>query len=402
MDTTVFHLGQVVVAALRAAGYKDSTIDQYQKTIKTLNVFVAARGGTYTPELGAQFAALTTSPRTGSFSAQRRMAYSRLVAVFDSYLDSGTVLLATRKRGGGGRCPTTSEFRALDAGWEADMADRGLAAATCESYGRVARGYLVYLEDHETYALNDAGPATVTGFFSSLLDRWAQSSLVWQVSNFRPFLKFCGRADLVDALSLLGIRRRHTIAAVLTDQATERLVTACASPATVGARDAAVTLLALTTGLRACDIVALRLADIDWRAQVISLVQQKTKNPVQLPMPGVLTDRLAAYVLEDRPDSGDDHVFLRSLAPHIRLADHATIYRITAEVFAKAGIVDGKAGTRLLRHNAASRLLRAAVPLPTIAAVLGHASEESTNTYLSIDQQRLLDCVLPVPVGALS
>jgi site-specific recombinase XerD len=50
----------------------------------------------------------------------------------------------------------------------------------------------------------------------------------------------------------------------------------------------------------------------------------------------------------------------------------------------------------LLRHNAASRLLAAAVPLPTIAAVLGHASEESTNLYMSVDRLRLLDCVLPV------
>ena len=56
-----------------------------------------------------------------------------------------------------------------------------------------------------------------------------------------------------------------------------------------------------------------------------------------------------------------------------------------------------KAGTRLLRHNAASRLLRAAVPLPTISAVLGHASPESTNLYLSVDEDRLLECVLPVP-----
>jgi len=50
-----------------------------------------------------------------------------------------------------------------------------------------------------------------------------------------------------------------------------------------------------------------------------------------------------------------------------------------------------------LRHNAASRLLRAAVPLPTISAVLGHASSESTDLYLSVDQDRLLECVLDVP-----
>jgi len=46
---------------------------------------------------------------------------------------------------------------------------------------------------------------------------------------------------------------------------------ACAS-GPVSARDAAITLLALTTGLRACNIVALRLADVDWRGQTIGIV----------------------------------------------------------------------------------------------------------------------------------
>jgi site-specific recombinase XerD len=65
-------------------------------------------------------------------------------------------------------------------------------------------------------------------------------------------------------------------------------------------------------------------------------------------------------------------------------------------------VSDVKAGTRLLRHNAASRLLRAAVGLPTISAVLGHASPESTNLYMSVDQDRLLKCVLDVPEDARS
>ena len=74
-------------------------------------------------------------------------------------------------------------------------------------------------------------------------------------------------------------------------------------------------------------------------------------------------------------------MFLRSVAPHTRLAGHAAVHRVIADVFGKAGVTDVKVGTRLLRHNAASRLLRAAVPLPTISAVLGHASPESTNLY---------------------
>jgi integrase len=154
--------------------------------------------------------------------------------------------------------------------------------------------------------------------------------------------------------------------------------------------------------LRACDIIALRLADIDWRGQTIALVQQKTGNPLSVPLAGRVAARLADYLLDERPDGADDHVFLRCLAPHTRLADHASIYRVTAGTFRKCGVTDVRAGTRFLRHNAASRLLRAAVPLATISAVLGHASAESTNQYMSVDEERLLECVLPVPTGARS
>ncbi|WP_188744847.1 tyrosine-type recombinase/integrase, partial [Agromyces bauzanensis] len=181
-----------------------------------------------------------------------------------------------------------------------------------------------------------------------------------------------------------------------------RVVDACAAPGVVTARDASVTLLALLTGLRACDIIDLRLADIDWRAETISIVQHKTGNPVVLPMPELVTARLADYILTERGDASSEHVFLRRLAPHTALSGHAAIHVITTAVFTAAGVTGVKGGTRLLRHTAATRLLRAATALPTIAAVLGHASEESTGVYLTVDDERLRGCVLPVPVGARS
>jgi integrase len=214
-------------------------------------------------------------------------------------------------------------------------------------------------------------------------------------------LKFTGRNDLVDAAGLVGVRRCHAILPVLPDEVERLVVYACATPV-IAARDAAITLLAVTTGLRACDIINLRLADVDWRARTASIVQQKTHNPLTVPLTDLLVGRLADYVLDQRPDSPDDHVFLRCVAPHTRLSDHASIHRVIATVFGKAGVTDVKAGTRLLRHNAASRLLRAAVPLPTISAVLGHARPESTDLYLSVDEDRLLDCVLDVPDGTRS
>ena len=81
MDTTVAGIGSVVVAELRAAGYLESTIGLYRKSIKALTCFAAERGRVYTPALGAAFASMTISSRTGRFSAQRSFDYSRLIGV---------------------------------------------------------------------------------------------------------------------------------------------------------------------------------------------------------------------------------------------------------------------------------------------------------------------------------
>ncbi len=133
MDTTVSGIGAVIVAELRAAGYMESTVGQYAKTIKALTEFASGRG--YSTSLGAEFASMTTSVRTGRFSPQRRFDYRRLVTVFDSYVQTGRVDLAVRGRGGGGPRPEDADFVALDAAWEAEMGRRGLAPATREAYG---------------------------------------------------------------------------------------------------------------------------------------------------------------------------------------------------------------------------------------------------------------------------
>src|SRR5260370_3978285 len=164
------------------------------------------------------------------------------------------------------------------------MARRGLAAATSEAYGRVARGYLVFLEQRGMSDVGGADGGSVLALLESLVDRWAKSSLVWVVWNFRAFLKFTGRADLVAAVNLARVRRSRSIIEVLGDADQDRVVRACAA-GQVSARNAAITLLALTTGLRACAIISLRLADVDCRRAPFPVVQQKTSNPLTLPLP---------------------------------------------------------------------------------------------------------------------
>jgi integrase len=400
MDMTVAGIGSAVVAQMRASGYAESTVVLNERVIGVLARYAAGRDAGYSPELGAQFASRTVSPRTCRFSAQRRATYRRIVDLFDSYAATGTVDLSVRGRGGGGPRPAQPAMAALAAAWESDMTGRGLAGETRGSYGRMARGYLVFLEQRGVSDLAGADGGSVLAFLASLRGRWANSSMARAASYFRPFLKFTGRPDLVAAVNLARYRRSRPVIEVLGGAEQGMVVAACTS-GQVSERNAAITLLALVTGLRACDIIGLRLADVDWRGATISIVQQKTGNPLTLPLPPLVLGKLADYVLRERPATADKHVFVRVPAPHTRLADHASVQTVITRTFRAAGMADASAGTRFLRHSTATGLLRAGVPLPTISAVLGHASEDSSGDYMSTDRERMLQCVLPVPAGAL-
>lgn len=96
MDTSVTAIGEAIVAALRAAGYMESTINQYRKSIKWLGVLAQQQGGNYSLELGTQFASMTTSPHTGKYSHARHINYGRLVHLCDSYLLTGAISLGLR------------------------------------------------------------------------------------------------------------------------------------------------------------------------------------------------------------------------------------------------------------------------------------------------------------------
>lgn len=164
------------------------------------------------------------------------------------------------------------------------------------------------------------------------------------------------------------------------------LVKNLSSPS-VSHRDAAIFFLGLTTGMRAVDVVDLRLANIDWDNETIFFQQSKTGNAVCLPLTVDIGNSIYRYILEERPRVDDDHVFLRSQAPFIPLGGHSTCYYIVSNILQRAGIQkDGRIwGMCMLRHNAASMMVQNSIPLTTIAAILGHAETRTTDIYITAD-----------------
>jgi integrase len=112
------------------------------------------------------------------------------------------------------------------------------------------------------------------------------------------------------------------------------------------------------------------------------------------------------YLVYERPISNSPYIFLQTKAPFEPITTHSACWKILYNAFLEAGILKkGRiCGTRLTRHNVASRMLRKGIPLTIISATLGHLDPNSVNIYLTTDEAKLAECTLPLPVtgGGLS
>ncbi len=160
-----------------------------------------------------------------------------------------------------------------------------------------------------------------------------------------------------------------------------------------GKRDYAVMMLGTVLGLRACDIVTLKLTDIDWLRGEIRIVQSKTSNPVILPLTQDVGEALEDYILNARPSTADDEIFLRIKAPHTKLTAAVTVGEIYRDCCVAAGL---PASTRFhdLRRALGTSMVTNGVSAYDVAQVFGDKNVNSTKPYLATDMEHLKMCTL--------
>ena len=88
--------------------------------------------------------------------------------------------------------------------------------------------------------------------------------------------------------------------------------------------------------------------------------------------------------------------FLTTVAPFKGLS-YQTVGQIATRAMYRAGVEAPKSGAHVLRHSAATPMLRHGLPLEAIGAVLRHASIETTAGYAKVDLQLLHEVVKPWP-----
>jgi site-specific recombinase XerD len=166
----------------------------------------------------------------------------------------------------------------------------------------------------------------------------------------------------------------------------------------VGLRDYAILMLLSTYGLRAGEVVRLRLEDVEWRGDRLRVRHSKTGTESILPLLSPVGNAILDYLRSGRHQTQAREIFIRVRAPYRPLAAGASLYSTITRRLQKAGIhPQGKHGPHAFRHARAVSLLHAAVPVKAIGDVLGHRSAASTAIYLKLATADLRGVGLEVP-----
>lgn len=153
-------------------------------------------------------------------------------------------------------------------------------------------------------------------------------------------------------------------------------------------------------GLRISDVINLKLNNIDFNENVITIIQYKTDTKLTLPLIDNVKYPLLDYLKNVRPNESNlDYIFITDEKPyrhHIELKNHNYIVK---NHMIKAGInIDGrKHGFHSLRHSFSSLLLKENTSLYSISNILGHEDIRTTMSYLDIDISKLKELALEVP-----
>ena len=283
--------------------------------------------------------------------------------------------------------------------------DRGLAAETIDDLVAEARRFMCWYHGHAapTDGLRSLSSADIDAYQqvrAASLRRVSRKSLAQRLRCFLRFLHASGRTpdELASRVLAPMLYALESIPSALSPQQIDDVLRACrADRSPTGLRDHAIVLLLADYGLRAGEIVRLRLEDIDWRGDRLHVRHSKTGAQSMLPLLPAVGSAVLAYLRRGRPATNAREVFIRACAPYRPFASGSSLYTPIRRRLDAAGVQPvGKRGPHAFRHARAVSLLRSGVAPKVIADLLGHRSATSTTPYLKLAVDELRDVALEI------
>ncbi len=279
--------------------------------------------------------------------------------------------------------------------------ERGVVQATVDNYVPFARHFLEQRFGDGPLCFPQLNESDVTDFVL----RWVHSESPGRakllVTALRCFFRFLLayeeiEVDLAAAVPRVADWRLSTVPKYLSAEQVERVLDSCERGTATGRRDYALLLLLVRLGLRAGEVVAMQLDDIDWRAGEI-IIRGKGAIHERLPLPPDVGEALVEYLRQDRPACATRRLFVRVRAPHRGFASSAAVDSIVRRALGRAALDPPMKGAHLLRHSLATGMLRAGASMAEIGQVLRHRCPNTTEIYAKVDFEALRRLAQPWP-----
>jgi integrase/recombinase XerD len=276
--------------------------------------------------------------------------------------------------------------------------ERGLSDHTVlDAYGPAARLFLAGREGPDGLELERLSAADVSLFLARECPKRSVPGARDLVCALRSLLRYLHLAGLIEAPLVWAVPsvadlRDRTLPRGLEPAAVRKLLASCDRRRLVGRRDYAILLLLSRLGLRAGEVAAIQLEDVDWRGGRL-LVRGKGGRQDVLPLPVDLGEGLVSY-LRRRPRCECRALFLRVTAP-LQGLNRSTIGWVVRAACDRAGLP--RVGAHRLRHTAATEMLRRGGSLAEIGQVLRHREQKTTAIYAKVDRKALRALARPWP-----
>ncbi len=282
----------------------------------------------------------------------------------------------------------------------------GLAPATRNSRRQWVSLFLRAVFTSSRVDLREIGPRDIVHFIIRSLKNYRPGTMGVACSALRSYLRFravsCGDQTeaLIAAIPSVARWPLDSLPKHLTIEEIDKLLTAFDRGSANGIRDYAMTRCLLDMGLRAGEVAAIQLADLDWREGTLTIHHGKSRRADVLPLPTATGEAIVQYLRGARPPSDSRALFVRHRAPHGVPVTTKLVSHVTRRAFKRSGL--GRcAGTHVLRHTAAVRMRCAGASLKEIADVLRHRSLDTTMIYSKVDLPQLATVAAPWPGGLL-
>lgn len=283
--------------------------------------------------------------------------------------------------------------------------ERRLAPPTVVNYLEFARRFLAQNARDGEVRLDLLQATDVVGFVQreaarlhhgkrAKLMTTALRSLL-QYARYRGLIK----SDLRISVPTVANWSMASLPRALSSDELQRLLSCCKRTSAVGRRNWAILLLLARLGLRAGEVVALALDDLDWANGEIC-IRSAGARADHLPIPQDVGEALADYLCHARPACASRRVFVRIRAPRRGFATSAAISTLVMRALARAGLDPAHKGAHLLRHTLATQMLRQGASLTEIGELLRHRNPQTTMIYAKVDLDLLRPLALPWPGGA--